>query len=117
MTDRPTIDVAGRTYQLSWHAAERAEAMGVPIQLIPHIIANGTLHEAPEGSKYAGCYVHRAGKVAVAIHPDQDGDVITTILWATVDAWRDAEHKAGRTYKGDQYTRRVLTAWFGEDAA
>jgi hypothetical protein len=116
MSDFPPLEAAGRTYLLSWHATERAEHMGVPIQLIPHIIANGTRHEAPEGSKYAGCYVYRAGKVAVAIRPDQRGDIITTILWATVDAWRDAEHKAGRTYRGDEHTRRVLTAWFGAAA-
>lgn len=115
--DYAPIHVNGETYWLSRHAAHRAEDMGVPLQLLPHIIASGTCHPAPVGSKYEGCYVYRAGRVALAIKPSVDGDIITTVLWATVDAWRDAEHKAGRSYKGDEYTRRALSAWFGSDAA
>lgn len=111
------VDAGGKRYWLSYHAADRAAEMGVPIQLMPLIIQSGEQFNAPPTSKYAGCYVFRAGKVALAVSPHHEGDVITTVLWATLDAWRDADQKAGRVYKGDEYTRKVLTNWFGADAA
>lgn len=110
---RPPIKVDGVTYWLSHHAAERALDMKVPLQLLPHIIRQGERFDAPSKSKYAGCYVLRAGKVAlgVTVNPDE-GLVISTILWATVDAWREAAHKNGREYKGDAYTQFHLDSWF-----
>lgn len=113
----PPLEAGGRLYRLTFHAKARAEEMGVPLELIPVIIETGTRHTAPPSSKYAGCYVYRAGKVAVAIHPDPAGDLITTLLWSTVEAWRKADRQAGRDYKGDERTRAALTAWFGKDAA
>lgn len=111
------IEANGKTYWLSHHAADRAQDMGVPLALLPVILSTGTTHDAPPTSKYAGCYVVRAGKVAVAVSPDPEGPVISTVLWSTLDAWRAADQKAGRTYKGDEYTRKVLTSWFGAEAA
>jgi hypothetical protein len=113
---RPVIEAKRQKFRLTYHAINRARQMGVPAELIPHILANGVEYDAPERSKYAGCYVVRAGKVAVAINPLNDEiPAIVTVLWATVDAWREADHKAGREYRGDGYARSVLRAWFGED--
>lgn len=110
------IKAAGTTYWLSHHAANRAEEMGIPIPLLPTILATGTTHQAPSKSRYQGRYGVKAGKVALMIDPDAAGPVIVTILWATVAAWRAAEVKAGRNYRGDEWTAYNINAWFGEDA-
>ena len=114
--NRPPIKVDGVTYWLSHHAAQRALEMKVPLQLLPHIIRQGARADAPSRSKYAGCYVLRAGKVSLGIAPSPDGPVISTVLWATVEAWREAAAKGGRKYRGDDYAQYNLNSWFGDTA-
>ena len=112
---RAPIEARGKTYWLSHHAAERALEMGVPIKIIQHILAHGKKHAAPPGSKYSGGELFRMGHVSVMVVPNQVGPVVASVLWATVEAWRAAEHRAGRAYKGDEWTERTLSQWLGAD--
>lgn len=112
---RAPIKARGQTYWLTHHAAERALDMGVPIKIIQHILEHGERHDAPPGSKYRGAEVYRMGHVSVAVIPNPGSPMIVSVLWATVEAWRAAEHLAGREYKGDEWTERALSQWLGAD--
>ena len=112
---RAPIEARGKTYWLSHHAADRALDMDVPIKIIQHILAHGKRHDAPPGSKYQGAEVYRMGHVSVVAMPKPEGPTIVSVLWATVEAWRAAEHRAGREYRGDEWTERTLSQWLGAD--
>lgn len=109
------LEVNGTTYWLTHHAAQRALDMGVPIKIIRHIIEHGERYEAPHGSKHQNSEIFRMGRVSVAVSYKPDCAVIPTVLWATVEAWREAEERAGRAYKGDEWTERALAQWLGAD--
>ena len=55
------------------------------------------------------------GHVSVVAMPKPEGPTIVSVLWATVEAWRAAEHRAGREYRGDEWTERTLSQWLGAD--
>ena len=112
---RAPIQAHGKTYWLTHHAAERALEMNVPIKIVQHILKHGERRAAPPGSKHQGSELFRMGHVSVAVTPDPGGPVITSVLWATVEAWRAAEERAGRAYKGDEWTERALRQWLGAD--
>ena len=73
---RAPIEARGKTYWLSHHAADRALDMDVPIKIIQHILAHGTRHDAPPGSKYQGAEVYRMGHVSVVAMPKPEGPTI-----------------------------------------
>lgn len=105
------IRVDGTTYWLSHHAADRCLDMGVPINLLEHIIRGGQWRHPGSRSKYQDSLSVSQGKVALMISYRYPEPVITTCQWSTVEHWRAAEHRNGREYRGDEWTERALTSW------
>lgn len=111
----PYFDIKGHRYYISSHAVNRAYEMKVPLPIVRHILESGK--RTSNTGKYKGSYYVEAGKVALAVAPENDASsTVITVVWTTDEAWNEWFAKCGDT-GGRQFRRADYLKSLGKESA